>query len=179
MERNVKTEAGGDRQRHDEEAFHQWCRLKAMDNVRVKERDTERQREIVFFFLPLRDYCSRGGVITGAPSLWRRRDTGGRDAGCMLIKLNTNWSDRKEEKKRPPFQLQPSSPSSSLWGTRLWWALIKQWLARFLTKLHKLHDFGSLSLSVWILDIKSITSTVNNYAQQVICISMNTQNNHM
>lgn len=126
--------------------------------------------------LLLKDYRSGGAVITGAPSSWCWRRLNGGDAGCMLIKQNTNWKDRNE-KTRPPFQLQPPpSPFPflpfplSLQETRVWWALIRQWLARLFTELHRLSDFKAVCLIVCLPEMKHITRTAYNYCWMVICI---------
>lgn len=136
-----------------------------------KDDKDKKINERVFFFL-----CFSSWEVLPAAwglSLRRRRDNWspsswrgiqGEDAGCMLIKQNTNWKDRKEQKKtRPPFQLQTPLPpllSSSLQESGVWWALIRWWLAQLLAELRRPSDFKTLCQSVclsnWMPEINKL-----------------------
>lgn len=63
----------------------------------VRVGKTERRIQTVF--LPAARGQLGGVAICEAPSWWQRRDARWGDAGCMLIRLNANWTDGKEKKK--------------------------------------------------------------------------------
>lgn len=97
----------GDRRRRSE----RWRMTTSADGVRAKKREREQQRQkgtwqsifyvCFFFFYPEEDAVLLGDCRSGRRDRWSApsRYSGriwGEDAGCMLIKQNTNWQSRKE-----------------------------------------------------------------------------------
>lgn len=171
MEWNVKMETGRDRPR-DEGWWLQWT---MSEPKRETERERQRQKgtwQSIFSYLCF--FFGGGGVSPeeavvllgdcrsgrrdrwSAPSCYSRRIRG-EDAGCMLIKQNTNWKKQKGDdgttisaSDSPPLLLP-----SPLQETRVWWALIMWWLAQLSAELHRLSDFKTFCLSVCLSGCQS------------------------
>lgn len=157
----------GDRQRQTA----RWRMMTSVDDVRAEKRERERERQrqkgtwqsiFSYFFYPeeavvlLGDWRSGRRDRWSAPSCYSGRIRG-EDAGCMLIKQNTNWKKQKGDdgttisaSDSPPLLLP-----SPLQETRVWWALIMWWLAQLSAELHRLSDFKTFCLSVCLSGCQS------------------------